>query len=371
MNPLVPMSGDLRRAAGRTEATVLVIVDQLEELLGEIPEDAADVLQMLRFAGDASGCPLVVLATMRSDFLAALQNHPATLDLTCELMAVGPMSAGEVAQVIEEPAKAAGLELEPGLVHAMLSDTDTDDALPLLAFTLRELFDHFGDDGRLDMKEYHELGGLHGALVRVADELVESQRLTRRGSGTSSAKPSWPWSASPRTTAGFDVSFGGMNYPTRSIRSSNSSWPPDSWCRAETLKPVPSRSPTRRCSVPGIGSQAGYSRMPRRSDYAAISSTARRAGLQVAANQPTCGEAHDWTELPNLRTAVISLLAASTSSSSTRPSSPRAGRSSQAGTVPTPQTPNRRRRRRRGASHRRNCPYCSLSKPVANPIAPN
>jgi hypothetical protein len=60
----------------------------------------------------------------------------------------------------------------------MLNDSGGDDGLPLLAVTLREMYDHFGDDGRLDAEEYRELGGLAGALARVADDVVESQRLT-------------------------------------------------------------------------------------------------------------------------------------------------------------------------------------------------
>ena len=72
-----------------------------------------------------------------------------------------------------------GHELESGLVEAMLADTDTEGPRsPLLALALRELFDHFGDDGLLEVKEYREFGGLHGSLALVAEQLVESQALT-------------------------------------------------------------------------------------------------------------------------------------------------------------------------------------------------
>jgi Novel STAND NTPase 1 len=42
-------------------------------------------------------------------------------------------------QVIEGPADRAAIALEPGLVRSMIADARTDDALPLLAFTLREM----------------------------------------------------------------------------------------------------------------------------------------------------------------------------------------------------------------------------------------
>jgi hypothetical protein len=140
--------------------------------------DAPGVLRLLATAADAPASPLIVLATLRSDFLGAFQKDHDLAEVAGELVPVGPLSVEDVTQVIEGPAELAGVELGPGLVQAMLSDVDVDDGLPLLAFTLRELYDHYGGDGRLDVEEYRALGGLDGAVARVADDLVESQRLT-------------------------------------------------------------------------------------------------------------------------------------------------------------------------------------------------
>ena len=61
----------------------------------------------------------------------------------------------------------AGIELEPGLVQAMVQDTKVDDALPLLAFTLRELWAHHSDNGRLEITTYrNDLGGIDGSVAR-------------------------------------------------------------------------------------------------------------------------------------------------------------------------------------------------------------
>ena len=79
-----------------------------------------------------------MVATLRSDFLSVFQSQPALLGLEVELLPVGPMAVEDVAEVIEGPARVAGLELETGLVQAMLADTGSNDALPLLAFTLRD-----------------------------------------------------------------------------------------------------------------------------------------------------------------------------------------------------------------------------------------
>ena len=52
------------------------------------------------------------------------------------------MPARQVPEVIVGPAKVHGLELEPGLVETMVRDMETEDALPLLAYTLRRLWEN-------------------------------------------------------------------------------------------------------------------------------------------------------------------------------------------------------------------------------------
>ncbi len=88
------------------------------------------------------------------------------------------MSPEDTAQIIERPAEVAGLQLGPGLVQAMVADTQGADALPLLAFALRELYDRYSDDQRFDLDEYRtHLGGIQGAVARVAEQLIEAEQL--------------------------------------------------------------------------------------------------------------------------------------------------------------------------------------------------
>ena len=119
-----------------------------------------------------------MVATLRSDFLSVFQSQPALLGLEVELLPVGPMAVEDVAEVIEGPARVAGLELETGLVQAMLADTGSNDALPLLAFTLRELWEHGRADGRLDVAEYRERGALHHTLGRAAEDVITTLSLS-------------------------------------------------------------------------------------------------------------------------------------------------------------------------------------------------
>ena len=76
------------------------------------------------------------------------------------------------------------MELEAGLVQAIVLDAETSDAMPLLAFTLRELWEltpkpnaGIAAGGRLTLHQYRdELGGLKTLLARKADEAIAQDR---------------------------------------------------------------------------------------------------------------------------------------------------------------------------------------------------
>jgi len=177
---LLDLTNDLRVAAGRREATVLLVVDQLEELLGrDIDPSASLFLRSLKAVLSEPNSPFLAVATLRSDFLGAFQTHEAVQDLLYEPLPLPQMALADFAQVIEGPAKVASIELEAGLAQAMVADTATDDALPLLAFTLRELWDRYNSDGRLTLEEYRDrLGGLQGSLARAAEAIFAERTLS-------------------------------------------------------------------------------------------------------------------------------------------------------------------------------------------------
>jgi hypothetical protein len=172
--PLVEIAHDLRRVAYRRDARVLIVIDQFEELLGreQSPEAPRRFLELLRAATEAEHSPVMVLATMRSDFLGLFQRHPALQGIDFESLSLGPMGIDGMRRVIEMPAKLAALEIEAGLVERLLEDTETPDALPLLSFTLSVLYRDGRDDGKLEVAEYEKLGGLQGTVSREADAVL-------------------------------------------------------------------------------------------------------------------------------------------------------------------------------------------------------
>jgi WD40 repeat protein len=166
---VVDLADDLTMALGRREAGMLVVVDQAEELLQVSDPSEADaflvsLLRALRFPGGR----VFGLMALRSDFLGGFQDHPILRGMPFADFPLSVMSLEKFPQVIEGPAARSGIELEPGLVATMVRDARADDALPLLAFTLREMYERCRDSHRFTLKVYCEdLGGIRGAVARV------------------------------------------------------------------------------------------------------------------------------------------------------------------------------------------------------------
>jgi formylglycine-generating enzyme required for sulfatase activity len=173
---------ELRAHSGQQDARVVLAIDQFEELLGrseqreaETSTEADDFFSVLAELLKLEGSRVLILATLRSDFLGSLQLHPSRLESQAgDPVLLGPMDVDGFRQVIEGPARRVGLGLETGLSDRLVRDTPSGDALPLLAFTLRELWDGRADGAGLTLKQYDDFGGLAGAVKRKADEVLST-----------------------------------------------------------------------------------------------------------------------------------------------------------------------------------------------------
>jgi class 3 adenylate cyclase/WD40 repeat protein/tRNA A-37 threonylcarbamoyl transferase component Bud32 len=149
----------------------LVVVDQFEELF-TLCDDAdrrrafIDALLRMRCA---------VAIGVRADIYGRLSGHSElALAVADNQVLLGPMGAGELERAISEPARLAGLKLEPGLVELILRDVAAEPgALPLLSHALRATWER--RDGRtLTVEGYRETGGVASAIGRTADGLVDA-----------------------------------------------------------------------------------------------------------------------------------------------------------------------------------------------------
>ncbi|OXR39766.1 hypothetical protein B7C42_08160 [Nocardia cerradoensis] len=146
---------------------LLLVIDQFEEVLG--PAVAAQRTRFAELLAPAIGGPVQVLATVRTEFLDQIMVDPALAALGTRTFPVRPLRVADLREVIEGPARVAGLRIDEGLVEELLADTDSGEALPLLAFALAQLADGVQRNGVLSRRRYRETGGVRGALVRQAE----------------------------------------------------------------------------------------------------------------------------------------------------------------------------------------------------------
>ena len=172
-----PLTAACRRLAA--DATLLVVIDQFEELFS-LADEAARLALVRDLTGalHSAGGRLRVVVTLRADFYDRPLLHPEFAPLfTAGVVNVLPLDAEDLKAAVVEPARRVGVAVEPALLAELVTDTvGQPGALPLFQYTLTELFDRRGG-GEVTLTSYRRLGGLRGAVSRRAEQLYGS--LTR------------------------------------------------------------------------------------------------------------------------------------------------------------------------------------------------
>ena len=162
----------LRDAAHRAGATILVSVDQAEEMVradGDSGDALADYLHAA-LESATSGWQLVF--TIRTDTFPKLQAHRRFQDLKGRAYDLRSVPAFRFDSVVEEPAKRYGVAVEDPLVYALVEDAPKEDALPLLAFALQRLWRQYAASRALTKNNYEKGGGLRGLIEDAAERAL-------------------------------------------------------------------------------------------------------------------------------------------------------------------------------------------------------
>lgn len=171
LDALDRLSEQLRTAAGAPSATILISVDQVEELLRDDSPSAARLIACLAAASEGRRGWMTAL-TIRADRLPDLQAHPGFGRLKTRGYDLRQMPPFRFSDVMEQPAARYGVRLAPELVDALMDDAPERDALPLLAFALQRLWDQFSADKELLLEDYQRLGRLSGLLRDAAERAL-------------------------------------------------------------------------------------------------------------------------------------------------------------------------------------------------------
>ena len=173
------IADQLRGEAKAPRATILLIIDQLEEALDA--KDSAESafwlsLSRLLAPGDT---PFMAIATLRSDFMGDFQKRSARNAARFGSFPIEPMSPEDLREVIVWPCRVAGIAIEPGLVDALVEDAGDEQALPLLALALNRLWLRYeAKQGGFTVTDYRDgLGGMRGLIDREAESTLAGKGL--------------------------------------------------------------------------------------------------------------------------------------------------------------------------------------------------
>ncbi|WP_256789958.1 WD40 repeat domain-containing protein [Frankia sp. AvcI1] len=177
---------------------VVIAVDQFEEIFTSCddPSERETFVRALCAAAaarDDRGPAAVVVLGLRADFYARCAAYPELVEaLQTGQVVVGPMTAGEIRDIVVKPARTVGVDVEPGLVELLLRDLGAATAtsaqgavsgagvvadpgsLPLLAHALRSTWfaresSLGGNSSPLTVGAYLRIGGLTGAIAQTAE----------------------------------------------------------------------------------------------------------------------------------------------------------------------------------------------------------
>lgn len=171
----------VRQSHSGAADNVLVLVDQFEEIFRYKRsrraggDDAAAFVKLL-LAARESDVPVYIAITMRSDFIGDCMEFGTLPEVLNEGIYLVPrLTRDELRSAITGPVAVGGATIAPRLVSRLLNDVGDDpDQLPILQHALMRTWERWSSDHRpgepLDLRHYEDIGTMHEALSRHAEE---------------------------------------------------------------------------------------------------------------------------------------------------------------------------------------------------------
>ncbi|MFL5698717.1 MAG: trypsin-like peptidase domain-containing protein, partial [Ktedonobacteraceae bacterium] len=166
----------------QASAPVALVIDQFEELFVSYSETTSSevMIQLTHLLEHAPRVTLLIV--MRDDFYSLLMRQETlAMWLKGRVVNVWPtLKRGEVESIVREPAEVMGWHFEEGLVETIVDDVlstsakgrskdESSTILPLLEFTLTQLWEEHQDD-ILTHEAYRRIGGVTGGLRQWAND---------------------------------------------------------------------------------------------------------------------------------------------------------------------------------------------------------
>lgn len=153
---------------------ILIYIDQFEELFTQVatPDQLAFIEMLIEAVSKAK---VRIVLTIRADFFDQMMNLPLLSDyLGDSAYSLTTPGAGAYYEMIEKPALRAGLNFETGLIDRIIQDIGyKTGTLPLLAYTLDELYRELDADNNITFDSYDQIGGVNGAIKKRAESVFK------------------------------------------------------------------------------------------------------------------------------------------------------------------------------------------------------
>lgn len=168
----------LREGIGKADGTAfLLAVDQFEELFTLAEQDERRRFdRLLAAALEDADCPLFMISTVRTDFLDRfaedLPRLVAVRNWAGRPWTLAPIGEDGLREVIEGPARLAGLDVSEVKWAMLIEARDEAGALPLVENALDWLWQR-RQGNALSGRLFTEQGGIAGILSRSADDLLD------------------------------------------------------------------------------------------------------------------------------------------------------------------------------------------------------
>ena len=164
----------LHRLAGRAEASVLLFVDQLEELytMVEDAEERRRFMQAICMAADDPVSPVRVIFSLREEYISRLAEGAEAREALSHITVLRPPGPEALVEILVCPVEAMGYDFEdPDMVREMVAEVEGEVAcLPLMQFAGQVLWERRDQTRQLlRRKDAEAMGGVAGALARHAD----------------------------------------------------------------------------------------------------------------------------------------------------------------------------------------------------------
>ena len=169
------LTRNFRQSVERERVSTILAIDQAEELLSTARSHSAHLLsrgvvELL----ERSNVPLTMIISIRSDSFEILQSDLTLGNMRMDVFSLAPIQIGSFRDVIQGPARVAGLEIEPALVDRLLADSgNVQNSLPLLSFTLERLYREFLAGKVITLADYEALGGFAGSIETAIETALK------------------------------------------------------------------------------------------------------------------------------------------------------------------------------------------------------